>query len=323
MDRHLNDSPNAERSGPRDGRGTIVLVTGGTSGIGAATAEALARHGWTVVIVGRDRSRCESAVARIRQASGNDAVDYVLADLSLQSGVRHAARDFLERYNALHVLVNNVGGLFLNRRESSDGIELTLAVNHLGPFLLTNLLLPTIVRSAPARIVNVSSVGHYLSQGLRRDDLQWRRGFYRGFQAYHQSKLANLLFTFELSRKLDPARVTVNAVGPGMVATNIGSDNRWYWRILKPAVDVVIKRRSVSPAEGARTVVYLASSPEVAGITGGYFVDGAAAPPSPAACDTDSARWLWRVSEELTGSAAEPVANTPAGERAGSPVSHP
>ena len=318
------DSSSAEPSGTRaDAHGTIALVSGATSGIGAATAEALARLGWTVVLVGRNRLRCESAVARIRHATGNDQTDYVLADLSSQSGVRHAARDFLARYDELHVLVNNVGGLFLNRRESSDGIELTLAVNHLAAFLLTNLLLPVMLRSEPARIVNVSSAGHRLSHGLRRDDLQWRRGFYRGFQAYHQSKLANLLFTGELSRRLASSRVTVNAVGPGLVATNIGKDNRWYWRMLKPAVDMALNHRFVSADEGAQTVIYLATSPDVAKVTGKYFVDGAAVPPSAAARDVESARWLWGVSEELTGWTAEPVDNLHLSDRGDSPVAHP
>jgi NAD(P)-dependent dehydrogenase (short-subunit alcohol dehydrogenase family) len=278
-----------------------VLITGGTSGIGAAAAEALARAQWTVAVVGRDRARCESTISRIRQATGNGRVDYLLADLSSQSGVRAAAREFRARYDALQVLVNNVGGLFLNRRESQDGIELTLALNHLAPFLLTNLLLDLMRRSQPARIINVSSSGHHLSAGLRRDDLQWRRGFYRGFQAYHQSKLANLLFTYELARRLEGAGITSNAVHPGLVATNIGMDNKWYWRMLKPAVNMVFKDRFVPADEGARTVVYLAASPDVEGVTGSYFVDEAAAQSSAASRDMEAARWLWRESEELTG----------------------
>ena len=276
-------------------------MTGGTSGIGAATAEALARQQWTVIVIGRDRERCASAVSRIRQASGYDKVEYLVADLSSQKDVRHAAREFLSRFGALHVLVNNAGGLFLRRRESNDGIELTLALNHLGPFLLTNLLLGVMRESQPSRIINVSSKGHHLSHGLRRDDLQWRRGLYRGFQAYHQSKLANVLFTVELARRLEGSRVTANAVGPGLVATNIGRDNPWYWRVMMAAVTRPLKRRFVSAHQAARTVVYLASSPEVAHVSGGYFVNEAAATCSPDAQDREAARWLWRVSEELTG----------------------
>jgi retinol dehydrogenase-14 len=278
-----------------------ALVTGATSGIGAATAEVLARLQWAVVLVGRDRARCESAVARTEHATGNSNLDYVLADLSTQQGVRDAAEQFLTRYNTLHVLINNVGGLFLNRRENRDGIELTLALNHLAPFLLTNLLLDVMRRSEPARIVNVSSIGHHLSEGIRRDDLQWRRRFYRGFQVYHKSKLANLLFTYELARRLEGTRVTVNAVGPRLVQTNIGTDNRWYWRMLKRALDRVFAGHFITPKEGARTVVHLATSPDVDEVTGRYFVDETEVSSSPASQDVETARWLWRMSEELSG----------------------
>lgn len=280
----------------------IALVTGGTSGLGAATVQALAGRQWTVVLVGRDQARCESTVARVRATTGNSLVDYVQADLSSRCGVRHAAQQFLARYDALHVLVNNVGALFLNRRESSDGIELTLALNHLAPFLLTHLLAGVIARSGRARIVNVSSIGHHIAPGLRRDDLQWRRRFYRGFQAYHQSKLANLLFTYELARRLGSTSVTVNAVGPRLVATNIGADNRWYWRVLKPAVDRVLARRALSAEEGARTIVFLATSPDVEDVTGRYFVDETATSSSPASYDEETAHWLWHESERLSGS---------------------
>lgn len=279
----------------------IALVTGGTSGLGTATVQALAALQWTVVLVGRDHARCESTVARIRSATGNSKVDYVVADLSSRQGVRDAAAQFAARYPALHVLVNNVGALFLNRRESPDGIELTFALNHIAPFLLTSLLTEMIERSGHGRIVNVSSVGHHRGR-IRRDDLQWRRRFYRGFQVYHQSKLANLLFTYELARRLVGASLTVNAAGPRLVATNIGADNRWYWKTLKPAIDRVLARRALSPEEGARTIVYLASSPDVERVTGRYFVDEKAVPSSPASYDVETAQWLWRESEMLSGS---------------------
>jgi retinol dehydrogenase-14 len=276
-------------------------VTGGTSGIGAATAEALARDGWTVIAIGRDRDRGTSMVSRFRDATGNAAIDFIAADLSSRSGVRQAVEEFRSRYDALDVLINNVGGLFLNRRENCDGIELTFALNHLAPFLITNLLLDAMRRSESSRIINVSSVGHRLARGLRKDDLQWRRGLYRGFQAYHHSKLANLLFTFELARGLEGSRITVNAAGPGLTATNIGSDNRWYWRMLKPIADRVIRHRLVPAEQAAKTIVYLASSADVDSITGRYFVNETTELSSAASQDRDAAQWLWRISEELTG----------------------
>jgi retinol dehydrogenase-14 len=279
----------------------IALVTGGTSGVGAATAEALARRQWTVVIVGRNQARCDATVGRIQRATGNADVGYVLGDLSSQREVRAVAQEFRIRYGALHVLVNNVGAVFMRRGESVDGIERTLALNHLAPFLLTNLLIDLAQRSEPARIVNVSSVGHTLSKGIRKDDLQWRRGWYRGFLVYHQSKLANLLFTYELARRLAGTRVTVNAVHPGLVATNIGMDNPWYWRMAISATGRLFRSRFIDATEGAKTAVYLASSPAVEGVSGAYFVDEAPVPSSPASRDADTARWLWRVSEKLTG----------------------
>jgi NAD(P)-dependent dehydrogenase (short-subunit alcohol dehydrogenase family) len=279
----------------------IALVTGGTSGIGAAVAEGLASHGWTVVIVARDRARGESTCERIRQTTANSKVHYLLGDLSSQRTVRQVAHDFCARYRALHLLINNVGAVFINRRESVDGIEMTLALNHLAPFLLTHLLRPVLHASAPARIINVSSSGHHLSQGVRKDDLQWRRGIYRGFQAYHQSKLANLLFTYELARRLEGTNVTVNAVHPGFVSTNIGRDNPWYWRLLKPAIAAVFRVRTVTADESARGIVHLAMAPDIDRVTGQYFADGIPAASSSASRDVEMARWLWSVSEQLTG----------------------
>jgi NAD(P)-dependent dehydrogenase (short-subunit alcohol dehydrogenase family) len=189
-------------------------------------AEALAERQWAVVLAGRNPARCEATAERIRRTTQNASVEYVVADLSSQAEVRRLARGIRERYQSVDVLINNAGGLFMDRRESVDGVELTLALNHLAPFLLTTLLLDVMGRTRAARIVNVSSSGHHLSAGLRRDDLQWRRGWYRGFQAYHQSKLANLLFTYELARRLRGTSITVNAVHPGLVSTNIGWTTR-------------------------------------------------------------------------------------------------
>ena len=277
-----------------------TLVTGATSGIGAATAEALARRHWTVVIVGRNAARCESMVAHIRQTTGNAAIHFLVGDLSSQADVRRIAQEFQTRFDALHVLVNNAGGLFFDRRQSVDGIELTLALNHLSPFLLTNLLLDVIRRSGPARIVNVSSSGHRLSKGLRRNDLQWRRAWYRGFKVYCHSKLANLLFTYELARRMQGTRISVNAADPGLVATNIGRDNAKLM-LLKPAFDLIWGLRYVEANEGARTTVYLATSPEVEHVTGRYFANERDTPSSPLSYDAEAAGWIWEASAKLTG----------------------
>ena len=280
--------------------GRTILITGGTSGIGAAVAEEMTRQGWTVVIVGRNHGRCESTIASIRQLTGNDDVHFLVADLSSQDSVRRAAGEFARRFDALHVLVNNAGGLFMNRRETADGIEMTFALNHLAPFLLTNLLLDLLHRSEPARIINVSSSGHRLARGVWKHDLEGRRGIYRGFKAYHHSKLANLLFTYELARRLQATGVTVNAADPGLVATNLGRDNPKLLTMLKPVLDLLWGLRYTDTRQGARTVVYLATSPEVAGMTGGYYANARQEPSSPASQDAETARWLWEASARLT-----------------------
>jgi NAD(P)-dependent dehydrogenase (short-subunit alcohol dehydrogenase family) len=278
----------------------ICLVTGATSGIGAATAESLAGLGATVVLVGRDRARCEAAAARVAAHSAVGSADFLVGDLSVQADVRRIADEFRQKYDRLHVLINNASAIFLRRQETVDGIEATFALNHLAYFLLTNLLLDRLQASAPARIVNVASVGHMRAKAIDFDDLQSRR-WYRGFQAYHQSKLANVSFTYELARRIRGSNVTVNALHPGMVATNIGRNNGWIWRVLKPLGDRVFGFKYVSAAEGARTVVYLASSPDVAAMSGKYLVDQREAKSSAASHDEAAARRLWQASEELTG----------------------
>jgi len=281
--------------------GKVCLITGATSGIGAVTAEALARQGATVVIVGRDPAKCEASAARVRQQTGNAAVGHLVADLSRQADVRGLARQVLEQYPRLDVLVNNAGGIFLSRRLSADGIEMTFALNHLGYFLLTTLLLDRMRASAPSRVVNVSSIGHELARGIRFDDVQFERGYRAGFPAYHHSKLANLLFTYELARRLEGTGVTANALHPGLVATNIGVNNGLSWRVLSFFYDRILRPHYVSPEEGARTVVHLASSPDVEGVTGRYFVEEREVASSEASRDVDAARRLWELSEELTG----------------------
>ncbi len=280
----------------------VCMVTGATSGIGAAAAEGLARLGATVIVVGRDQGRCASTVEHIRRATGNDAVTWLRADLSSQEDIRRLARDFRATHDRLDVLVNNAGGVFHKRGVTVDGIERTFALNHLGYFLLTNSLLDVIEASQPARIVNVASCAHDLAPGIKFDDPQLTRGYGFGWRAYFHSKLANLLFTYELARRLEGTRITVNALHPGMVATNFGSSNGFFAMPLKSAFYFVFRVKPLTPVEGARTVIYLASSPDVEGVTGRYFVEEKEAESAPPSHDESAARRLWELSEQLTGS---------------------
>jgi len=273
----------------------VCLVTGATAGIGLVTARELARLGATTVVVSRNHERCAAAVAEIQQETGNPHVDFIAADLSSQAQIRQLAITFQRRYAQLHVLVNNAGGYFLRRHKSIDGIEMTWALNHLSYFLLTNLLLGTIQASAPARIVNVSSGAHWDGR-INFDDLQGRGGNF-GWTAYSQSKLANVLFTKELARRLEGSRVTVNALHPGFVASNFAKNNGALVRLAMRFAQI----GAISPEEGALTSIYLASSPEVEGVSGKYFYKGQEAPSNPASDDLEIARRLWEISAEMTG----------------------
>jgi retinol dehydrogenase-14 len=275
--------------------GRVCVVTGATSGIGLETARALAGLGATLLGVGRSPEKAAAVAERLRTESGNPAVEFLVADLSLQAQVRRLAGELVERQPRLHVLVNNAGGFFMRRRLSADGIELTWALNFLSPFLLTNLLLEALQAGAPARIVNVSSDIH---QRARLDwaDLEMTRG-YSGQGAYGRSKLALLLFTYELARRLDGTGVTVNAVHPGFVATNIGMDEGWWMKLAKPLIKVLAQ----SPEEGARTSIYLAASPEVEGVTGGYFAKKQPIASSAASYDEADAGRLWQIGAATSG----------------------
>jgi len=273
--------------------GKICLVTGGTNGIGKATAQALAQLGATVVIVGRNAPKTALLVEEIRAASGNRNVDSLLADLSSQQDVRRLANEFKSKYSRLHVLLNNAGAFFVKRQLSVDGIEMTFALNHLAYFLLTNLLLDTIKASAPARIINVSSDAH-TSGKIEFDNLQGERTF--SPRAYGNSKLANLLFTTELARRLEGTGVTVNALHPGLVSTGFAKNNG---RLIASLVSLFMPLVARSPEQGAETLIYLASSPSVEGITGKYFQDSHIVTPAPQANDMEVARKLWDVSAEL------------------------
>jgi NAD(P)-dependent dehydrogenase (short-subunit alcohol dehydrogenase family) len=273
----------------------ICLITGATSGIGQAAAMGLAKKGATVIVAGRDIKRCQSTVAHIQQETGNFHVDYLLGDLSIQAQVRKMTENFKSRYQRLDVLVNNAGAIFLRRKVSPDGIEMNFALNHLAYFLLTNLLLDTLKASAPARIVNVASNSHY-GQHLDFDNLELKHG-YNPLRAYGRSKLCNLYFTYELARRLEGKCVTVNAMHPGFVSTNMGVNNGWLVKLFLP----LIHRNSLTPEQGASTAVYLASSPDVEGVTGKFFVRERERKSDPVSYDESAARRLWEVSEKMTG----------------------
>jgi retinol dehydrogenase-14 len=276
--------------------GKTVLITGGTGGIGKATAIGLARAGARVGIVGRDATRGEAAAAEIRSASGNPSVDVFTADMSSQAEVRRLAAEVLDRYPRLDVLVNNVGGFWAHRRVTADGLEHTFAVNHLAGFLLTNLLLDRLVASAPARVVTVSSGAQSMGR-IDFDDLQGARK-YSGQRAYNQSKLANVMFTFELGRRLEGTGVTANVLHPGVTRTAFGAeDQAWYFT----TGSGLARRFMKSPEQGAQTPILLASSPEVEGVSGTYFANGKPKEANKLAYDTDAAARLWRVSAELVG----------------------
>lgn len=280
----------------------ICLVTGATSGMGRATAQALAKSGATVVLVGRDEEKGAATTALIQRQTGNHAVEFMRADLSSQDEIRRLVARFGARHRHLNVLVNNVGALFLRRQQSVDGIEMTFALNHLAPFLLTDLLLDALRAGAPARVVNLSSYGHKAGH-VDFYDLQFERRPYSGIAAYRQSKLADLLFTYELARRLARAPITVNAVNPGNVATHFGFDNFRFLRgaALKVAEGLYALAIRQTAEQGARTAVYLATSSEVAGVSGAYFEKAVAVPSSAESMDSAAAKRLWDVSAELTG----------------------
>ncbi len=274
--------------------GRTVLVTGGTGGIGLATAAGLAGLGARVGIVGRDAARTGAAAKQLRTSGGQ--VDAFVADVSSQREVRRLANEVLASYSRLDVLVNNVGGYWATRHTTADGLERTFAVNHLAPFLLTNLLLDRLRISAPARVVTVSS-GAQAMGSIDFDDLQGERD-YSGQRAYNQSKLANVMFTYELSGKVQGSGVTANALHPGVVRTNFGrEDSKGWMRLMLP----VIRPFMMSPDRGAATSLYLASSPDVEGVTGLYFANSKPKTSSKASQDTAAAARLWDVSGSLVG----------------------
>ena len=274
--------------------GKVALVTGGTSGIGKATAMALAAMGADVIVVGRDRERGERATEEIRAQTGAK-VDLALADLSSQAEVRALAEEFRRRYDRLDVLVNNAGLVQSTRTETVDGLESTFAINHLAPFLLTNLLLDMLKESAPSRVVTVSSEAERWGN-IDLDDLQSKKS-YRGFPVYGMTKLANIMFTYELAERLKGTGVTATCMHPGAVNTRFGTSNRGPMTLLFRAFKPFMR----TPDQGADTVIWLASSPEVEGLSGRYYSDRKPLEPKKIANDPAARRRLWEESERLTG----------------------
>ena len=270
-----------------------VLVTGGTNGIGLVTARELAGMGAQMVIVSRNKRRCEATVEMIKQETGNIHVEYIVADFSAKADIRKAAEMFKTHHQRLDVLVNNAGALFFKHLLSVDGLEMTFALNHLNYFYLTSLLLDVIKSSVPARVINVSSGAHYDGR-IDFDDLMGKKG-YIGMRAYSQSKLANILFTYELARRLEGTGVTVNALHPGFVSTGFAKNNGLIFRLGMNLIGPFIRQAG----EGAATTIYLASSPEVEGVTGKYFVDKKIVRSNPESYEDQVALRLWQVSLEL------------------------
>jgi NAD(P)-dependent dehydrogenase (short-subunit alcohol dehydrogenase family) len=253
--------------------------------------------GGSVVLVGRDERKCEAVVKEIAQENGNkNPASHLVADLASQSSIRHMAQEFMDRFQRLDILVNNAGVLRAQRETTQDGIEYTLAVNHLAPFLLTNLLADRLEASGKARVVTTSSIAH---RGARIDfdDIQFTRRSYNGISAYRQSKLANILFTKELARKLEGSGVTANCFHPGGVRTNLSQGNPWYYKLAWSAATPFL----TSAENGADTGIYLATSADLAGVSGKYYVKRKETVPSCAARDAESAARLWELSKELTG----------------------
>jgi NAD(P)-dependent dehydrogenase (short-subunit alcohol dehydrogenase family) len=275
-------------------QGKRVLVTGATSGIGQVAALTLAREGAELLLVGRDVLRAEATAQQVRQVAPTARVEVLLADLSSQAQVRRLAEDVKRRWDRLDVLLNNAGALIPTRQVTVDGLEMTFALNHLGYFLLTHLLRPLLEAAPSARVVNVASEASRMGR-MHFGDLQLERG-YSPMKAYSQSKLANILFTRELARRLSGTRVSTTVLHPGFVASNFGSTHRLinlFYKVARPF--------ALTPEQGADTAIYLASSPEVEGVSGEYFIKRKRRRPAPQGRDDAAAKRLWEESERLTG----------------------
>lgn len=274
-------------------RGRVCMVTGATSGIGRITALELAAKGATVVLVGRNEAKLTACLADINRLTGNDKLDYIKADLSSFQSVRGLARTFLSRYNKLHVLVNNAGAIFLRRDHSNEGLEMTWALNHFGYFWLTGMLLDCLKASAPSRIINVSSDAHKRSHLSDFPDV---RNPGKGFQVYADTKLANILFTYQLAYINKSTGVTVNACHPGIVATAFGANNGLVGKMIQ----VFSRVFGVTAEQGARTLIYLATAPEVYKLTGKYFVKEKEVQSAKSTYDARLMTRLWQFSLDIS-----------------------
>jgi retinol dehydrogenase 12 len=279
--------------------GKVCMVTGATSGLGLATARQLAERGATVVVVGRNAARASSAAQEVARAGPHAPVAWLAADFAVQGQVRELAAEVIRRYPYLNVLVNNAGTICRHRKVTPEGVELTLAVNHLAPFLLTNLLLESLEAGAPARVVNVASAAHERARLDLADPAMRRR--HLPFRAYAASKLANVLFTYELARRLESTGVTANAVDPGLVRTGLGRNNGLARDLAWRLTHLRYRSLSLSPDQGADSIVFLASSPTLLSVNGEYFSRWERSQSSPSSRDIATAQRLWALSEQWTG----------------------
>jgi len=291
----MEETPLKSTDNPSPMAGKVCLVTGATAGIGKITATALADQGAQLIIHGRNKAKAEETVQEIKTFTGNQQVSYLLADFSDLDQVRDLAKDYQDRHEHLHLLVNNAGGFFNKRIPTTYGVELTFLVNHLAPFLLTNLLLNTLKESAPSRILNVSSEAHRQDQ-MDFENLDFKKG-YIGIKAYARSKLANILFTYDMARRLEGTGVTINALHPGHIATDIWKTN---FGLIGPALKRIMGLFSLTPEQGAENSIFLATSPNLDDIHGKYFIKNEPAQSSPISYDQVIARRLWDLSAELT-----------------------
>jgi retinol dehydrogenase 12 len=273
----------------------IVVVTGATNGIGLETAKALAGQGARLIGVGRNAEKCATIADQLRRETDNPQIEYLVADLSLPMQVRRVAENIKQQTHHLDVLINNAGMYFAKREESADGIEMTWALNHLDYFLLTDLLLDRLKAAPAARIVSVSSMAHTMTKGINFADVEYKTG-YSGWTVYAQSKLANIMFTYELARRLEGSTVTANALHPGFVDTGFGHNNGG---VMGTGMALVQKIVAKKPEQGAATSIYLATSPEVAGVSGKYFDNKKAKKSSDASYDVAAQQRLWELSEQM------------------------
>ena len=276
-------------------KGKNVIITGSSRGIGYYTAMGLAKKGAHVIIVSHNEARSKKAVQRISRKVGSGSADFYVADLSSQKDIRRLAELVKSHYEHIDVLINNVGGWFRKYQHSPDGIEMTFALNHLSYFLLTGLLIDLLKASSPARIVNVASDAHEQADQIHFEDIGFENGF-RPYLAYAQSKLANIIFTYSLADRLEGTEITANALHPGFVSSHLYRD----FGILTGVIDFFADIFGKSPEEGAQTSIYLASVPEVANVSGKYFVDKQPERSSPVSYDKEQAQRLWELSEKMT-----------------------